>query len=135
MGHSAHLLTLLATGMLIAGCTTGTTDALSTRTKVSTPQSVMVHIAKRMQACWFKRNLPATAPYRLASEVNSYSGKPRVLLVPKNKPGGLPKLVVQAERTGGIVNVSTFGPLLETKDGLSLEKSVRRWARGSSACA
>lgn len=99
-----------------------------------TPQSMMVGVAKQVQACWFRKKDPAVKGYTMASELDSYSGKPRILIVPRSNPGGLPKLVAQAERSGGKVNFSTFGPLLSTKDGPRLEDSLRSWARGSRNC-
>jgi len=121
-------------GLLAAGCTANNSGALSAKSAPKTPQSTMVHVAKRIQACWFKNGNAAFKPYRMAAEVNSFSGKPRVLIVPKNRPGGLPKLVVQAERVNGITTVSTFGPLLQSSGGARLESSVRHWARGNSSC-
>ena len=94
----------------------------------------MVGVAKQAQACWFKRKDPALRPYKLAAEVNSYSGKPRILIVPRNNPGGLPKLVAQAERKSGQTVFTSFGPLLQTKDGPRLNANLRAWARGSKTC-
>ena len=99
-----------------------------------TPQSMMVGVAKQVQACWFRKKDPAVKGYTMASELDSYSGKPRILIVPRSNPGGLPKLVAQAERSGGKVRFSTFGPLLDTSDGPRLEASLRSWSRGSRSC-
>jgi hypothetical protein len=98
------------------------------------PQSVMVHVAKQVQACWLVGNEPALKGYKMAPEINSYSGKPRILIVPRSNPGGLPKLVAQAERIRGRTTFTSFGPLLNTKDGPRLDASLRNWAQGSSAC-
>lgn len=102
--------------------------------KDRSPRSTMVHVAKQVQACWFAKNDPAMNGFTLAPEVNSYSGKPRILIVPKNNPGGLPKLVAQAERQNGRTNFTAFGPLLTTADGPRLEASLRSWAQGAPTC-
>ena len=45
----------------------------------------------------------------MANELNSFSGRPRFLLVPAKHYEGKPLLVVQAE--GAAPNVQAFGPL------------------------
>ena len=94
----------------------------------------MVRVAKQVQACWFKKPDPALKGFRMASEVDSYAGKPRILIVPKNNPEGLPKLVAQAEKAGGRTQFSSFGPLLASNSGSRLQASLNRWAAGSTNC-
>lgn len=101
---------------------------------LETPQSVMLNVAKQMQSCWFKPKLAQFRPYKLAAELDSYSGKPRVLIVPSNKPAGLPKLVAQAERQGGVTRFTSFGPLLQSSNGPALRASMAAWAGGSKTC-
>ena len=94
----------------------------------------MVRVAKQAQACWFGAKDPAFRPYRLAVEVNSHVGRPRILVVPRNRPSGLPKLVAQAERRGARNTFTAFGPLLQTSQGPRLRASLNRWAGGSTTC-
>ena len=94
----------------------------------------MVGVARQAQACWFKKKNPALRPYKMATELDSYSGKPRILIVPKKNPAGLPKLVAQAERINGRTTFTTFGPLLASASGPKLNASLRAWARGSRTC-
>ena len=98
------------------------------------PQSTMIRVAKQVQACWFAKSDAAMKGYKMAVEINSYAGKPRILIVPHNNPGGLPKLVAQAESLKGKTSFTTFGPLLATEDGPRLDASLRAWARGSRSC-
>ena len=114
---------------LLAACTQTSKPSIG-------PQATMVHVAKQVQACWFARNGgdPALKGYTMAPEVNSYTGKPRILIVPKSDPGGLPKLVAQAESSQGRTTFTTFGPLLATSDGPRLDASLRAWSRGSTTC-
>jgi len=98
------------------------------------PQTMMVRVARQAQLCWFKQNDPAFAEFAMATELNSHAGRPRVLIVPKSNPTGLPKLVIQAERNVGITDVATFGPLLDSKDGARIQSSISKWAGGSTGC-
>ena len=120
--------------MALSACAKNNRGGAETNALVSTPQSLMVNVAKQIQACWFRNKDPVLAPYRMAAELNSYSGKPRILIVPRKNPGGLPKLVALAERMSGRTRFSSFGPLLTTSDGPRLQASLRSWANGSKAC-
>ncbi len=100
-----------------------------------TPQMQVVRVARAMQECWFKRKDPTFARYKMASEVNSFSGKPRVLIVPKNKPTALPQLVIQSERVGGRAQLSAFGPLMQSSEGPRIAREVDQWSRGGSTCS
>ena len=71
----------------------------------------MEQIAIAAHACWFASKDPAFKPYRMANELNSFSGRPRFLLVPAKHPEGKPLLVVQAE--GAAPDVQAFGPLMD----------------------
>jgi hypothetical protein len=130
---------LLAAPVALAACQAGSpSDALSLKTNTGATETV-VAIAQAAQTCWFKSKDRAFAGFRLANEVNSPSGRPRFLLVPKNNPGGLPLLVVQAEKkgsatTGTYTAVQAFGPLLDTPNGSRINADVQRWATGNSAC-
>ena len=57
----------------------------------------MEQIAIAAHACWFVSKDPAFKPYHMANELNSFSGRPRFLLVPAKHPEGKPLLVVQAK--------------------------------------
>lgn len=116
---------------LVAACTQSSSPPAAPAER---PQTIMLRVAKQVQACWFKRKDPALKPYKMASELDSYSGKPRILIVPRRNPEGLPKLVAQAERLGGRNQFTTFGPLLEGKDGPRLSASLNAWARGKTSC-
>ena len=93
----------------------------------------MEQVAIAAQSCWFASRDPAFAPYRMANELNSFSGRPRILLVPSRSPESRPLLVVQAE--GEPARVDTFGPLMQDALGPRISADVRRWMAGSRACA
>ena len=127
--HNLLILGLPALALAVSGCTQTSKPGLG-------PKSTMVNVARQVQNCWFAKNGgdPALKDYTMAPEVNSHTGKPRILIVPKNDPGGLPKLVAQAERRQDSTSFTTFGPLLGTADGPRLDASLRAWARGSTPC-
>ena len=94
---------------------------------------VMERVALGANRCWFKSKDPAFSAYRLAPELKSFSGTPRILIVRKNSPESLPLLVVQAQ--GQPAKLSAFGPLMQ--DALvnaRVNKDVTRWARGGKDC-
>ncbi len=45
----------------------------------------MERVALGANGCWFKAKDPAFADYRLAPELNSFSGRPRILIVPATR--------------------------------------------------
>lgn len=93
----------------------------------------MERVALAANACWFKSGDATFKPYRLAPELDSYSGRPRILVVPASNPGGRPLLVVHAE--GNPAKVEAFGPLMMHSSGNRIAADVRRWAGGQSSCA
>lgn len=92
----------------------------------------MERVAIAAHRCWFASGDPAFSRYSFANELNSFSGRPRFLLVPKGNFGGKPLLVVQAE--GPVGQVTAFGPLLDGAEGTRIAADVRRWAGGSQSC-
>lgn len=83
--------------------------------------------------CWFKSRDPAFAKYSIAPELSSFSGRPRFLLVPKNRLEERPLLVVEGQ--SGSSEVATYGPLLDTPLKQRLETDLARWRNGSSDCS
>jgi len=104
------------------------------RLQSETAQTVMLRVGKQVQACWFKTKDPTFRNYRMADELNSYTGKPRLLIVPRKNPGGLPKLVAEAQKRGGRVQFAAYGPLIDSKDGPRLHTDLRKWASGRTTC-
>ncbi len=57
----------------------------------------MERVALGANSCWFKSGDAAFKNYRLAPELNSFSGRPRILIVPRKSPEARPLAVIQAE--------------------------------------
>lgn len=92
----------------------------------------MERVAINANRCWFKSGDATFQPYRLAPELNSFSGRPRILAVPRNSPESRPVLVVQAE--GSPARLDAFGPLMEGASGERIRRDVLKWAAGVPAC-
>ncbi len=86
------------------------------------------HLASAMKKCWFSGD-PVFAAYRYAPEINA-SG-PRILLVDRKTPHGLPRLVVEPKRAG---TADAYGPLLASALAPRIRDDLRRWLKGGSEC-
>ncbi|HWU63471.1 MAG TPA: hypothetical protein VN112_15740 [Ensifer sp.] len=93
---------------------------------------VMERITTGANACWFRTKDPAFAEYRMAPELNSFSGKPRLLLVAKHSPESRPLLVIMAE--GEPARLQAFGPIMQGPLHDKITAGVNHWARGNSGC-
>ncbi|WP_295732285.1 hypothetical protein [uncultured Bartonella sp.] len=92
----------------------------------------MERVALTANRCWFKSDKAEFKRYGFEPELQSYSGRPRMLIVPKNTPGGKPILVVEAE--GNPAKVSVYGPLMATPQGNAIGEDVDRWVKGDNEC-
>jgi len=131
-GNTAILAMTLATGL--TACTTRAPDYLEYAAYQDT-NTVASRIAERVGACWFKDGNNAFSRFAYAPELNSFSGKPRILIVPKADPAGLPQLVIEVSDGARATVVKLFGPLLATSRGTSIQRDVERWADGGMDCS
>jgi hypothetical protein len=118
--------------MTIAACQSGDGQSKASSGGKSASLLAMEQVAIAAHKCWFASKDPAFRAYRMANELNSFSGQPRFLLVPANDYGGKPLLVVQAR--GGSSRVEVFGPLLGEPVGARIGADVNRWTTGDGAC-
>ncbi|MCA2408134.1 hypothetical protein GYN07_11165 [Rhizobium leguminosarum bv. viciae 248] len=123
---NAALLTALAA--MVAACQT---PAPTGPNRAALP--TMERVALGANACWFKSGDPAFAAYKLAPELNSFSGRPRILLVHKRSPESRPLLVVQAE--GSPSRLQAFGPMMQEPVAGRITADVNRWSGGNKACS
>lgn len=126
--RSITLIAVTFAGLLLSGC--------QSERRTSSPNGAalptMERVALAANSCWFKSGDATFKPYRLAPELNSFSGRPRILAVPRNSPESRPVLVVQAE--GNPARLDAFGPLMNGAAGERIRKDVLRWAGGASGC-
>jgi len=128
------MIALMISFAALAGCQSNSTPGPGSLAFNSEKAALptMERVALAANTCWFKSKDPSFKSYRLAPELDSYSGRPRILVVPANNPGGRPLLVVHAE--GNPAKVEAFGPLMMHSSGNRIAADVRRWAGGQSSC-
>ncbi|WP_426236256.1 hypothetical protein [Pararhizobium sp. DWP1-1-3] len=114
---------------LAAGCQTEPPPAPARNTAAL---ATMERVALGANACWFKSGDPAFKPYRLAPELNSFSGRPRILIVKRKSPESRPLAVVQAE--GHPARLQAFGPLFSEAVGARMTTDIKRWGAGGEGC-
>jgi hypothetical protein len=93
---------------------------------------VMELVAVAANRCWFKSGDPAFKAYSMAPELNSFSGKPRFLVVRRGSADIRPLLVVQAE--GRPARLDAFGPMMNETGADRIRKDVLHWAKGGKNC-
>ncbi|OWV83897.1 hypothetical protein ATY75_04840 [Rhizobium sp. N122] len=125
----ANAALLAALAAMAAACQS--TPAPSGPNRAALP--TMERVALGANACWFKSGDPAFAAYKLAPELNSFSGRPRILLVHKGSPESRPLLVIQAE--GSPARLQAFGPVMSEPVAGRIAADVNRWSAGNKACS
>jgi hypothetical protein len=127
---AAGMLAVLA--LLAQGCQSAPPAAVASQSGKSAALRNMEPVAVAAHRCWFASRDPAFANYSFANELDSHSGRPRFLIVPRADYGGRPLLVVQAEGPQG--NVTAFGPLLDQPVGSRIQADIARWRAGGTDC-
>ncbi|AQS41694.1 MAG: Hypothetical protein BHV28_10000 [Candidatus Tokpelaia hoelldobleri] len=92
----------------------------------------MEQIALNANRCWFKSGDRAFQAYRLAPELQSFSGRPRILVVPHDNQAGKPLLVIEA--TGTPARIEAYGALMHGKTGKRIAGNIQHWAQGGKSC-
>lgn len=129
VSSSAGIMALAAAALALTACQSKPPAAPKPS---STALATMERVALGANGCWFKAKDPAFADYRLAPELNSFSGRPRILIVPRHSPESRPLLVVQAE--GQPAQLQAFGPLMSGPMSARISTDIRRWAAGGAGC-
>ncbi len=122
-----------ALALFLAACATRAPDYLEYAAYQDT-NTVAARIAERVGACWFADGNDAFSRFAYAPELNSHSNRPRILIVPKDDPAGLPQLVIEVSQGKRVTVVKLFGPLLATARGTAIQRDVERWADGGMDC-
>ncbi len=123
-----------AIAIALSACATRAPDYLEYAAYQDT-NTVATRIAERVGACWFTGGNGAFSRFAYAPELNSFSGKPRILVGPKDNPAGLPQLVIEVSEGKRATVVKLFGPLLATTRGSAIQRDVERWADGGTDCS
>jgi hypothetical protein len=132
----APRLALIAALALLAACQSEPSAEVPAAAAAASEKSAalrnMEQVAIAAHRCWFASRDPVFAGYSFANELNSFSGQPRFLLVPRGDFGGRPLLVVQASGAAG--TVTSFGPLLDGAAGSRIRGDIARFASGDASC-
>lgn len=131
--HSARLAfttaCLLAGAVILPSCQSAAT---APKPRGQSALDVMERVAVAANICWLKSGDATFKPYSMAPELDSYSGKPRFLLVRRNSHDIRPLLVVQAE--GNPARLDAFGPMMSEPVNARIASDVHRWAAGDKRC-
>ncbi|MCU0789550.1 MAG: hypothetical protein MUE79_00645 [Nitratireductor sp.] len=92
--------------------------------------AVLQKVNASAQDCWRKDK--EFRGLRVIPELDTVTGKPRILLVEAKSAQGLPKLVIEAE--GKPAQIASYGPLAQGPLGARINSDVSRWAGGNAAC-
>jgi hypothetical protein len=84
--------------------------------------------------CWFGKGEKFLAGYVHATESNAITGPPRVLLVDRKAPHGLPALVIEFKTAGRDIDIAVYGPLASGPKATRIGTDLNRWAAGGKAC-
>jgi hypothetical protein len=126
--------TATTAALLLAACQSGGPKDYAEFHAAQDPVHVADRIADNVGACWIKGQA-AFVDYTYASELTSYANRPRVLIVPKKDPHGLPKLVIEASAAKRGSSVKLFGPLMGGPEAAAISRDVERWAGGATGCS
>ncbi len=126
----ARSASVLATALLLLSACQSAKSPTPSHHQAALP--TMERVALNANTCWFKSGDAMFSAYRLAPELNSFSGRPRILAVPRNSPESRPALVVQAE--GNPAKLDAFGPMMAGASGDRIRRDVLKWSSGSSGC-
>ncbi len=92
--------------------------------------AVLQRVNAHAQKCW--KGERDFAAYRFIPELDTRTGKPRILIVSAKATQGLPQLVI--EGSGNPVKLATYGPLTAKPLSSRINADVTRWATGGTGC-
>ena len=128
-----HVILLALSAGVLSGCLASKKPSSPAAIAVShSALATMERVALGARQCWFKSGDPQFRQYTLAPELVSYTGRPRILVVPAKNPNDRPLLVVQAEGNPG--RMERFGPLMQSPLSERIERDTARWASGQKSC-
>lgn len=128
-----HIIVLALSAGALSGCFSGKTSTRPAPAAVNqSALAIMERVALSAKQCWFKSGDPDFKKYSLAPELVSFTGRPRILVVPARNPNDRPLLVVQAE--GSPARMERFGPMMQSPLADRIMRDTARWASGQRSC-
>ncbi len=92
--------------------------------------AVLQRINDAAQRCWIKSGDPAFSAYRIIPELDTHSGKPRILMLRAGRTAGLPELVIEVDAR----QINTYGPAQRTGLAARINRDIVRWGTGGTDC-
>lgn len=89
-------------------------------------------VNERAHACWIRSGDSAFRSLAVIPELDTRTGKPRILIVERSRPQGLPRFVIEA--SGTPARIVTYGPLAGQSISGRINTDVARWAAGDASC-
>lgn len=130
---TARTYVVALAGLLLGACQSATPGpGNQTANSSDRALTTMERIARAASRCWFKSGDKRFRAYRLAPELNSFSGRPRILLVPASRPEDRPLAVIEAK--GDPATIEAYGPLMSAPVGNRIAADIKNWAGGSTTC-
>ena len=128
------IITSITLPMLIAlaACTTRPAPGPIALDSSQAALPTMERIALSARSCWFRSKDKDFRGYTMAPELNSFTGRPRILVVPSRNLAARSLLVVHAQ--GNPARVEAFGPMMQHSNGARIANDVQRWASGQTGC-
>lgn len=126
-------LPAIAAGLFLSGCTTEPAGGpLRIEVASANGAKVLGAVNELAQKCWIRSGDREFRQLSVIPELDTRTGKPRLLIVERGKSSGLPKLVVEADENP--VRITTYGPLASAPVSNRINRDVSAWASGRSAC-
>lgn len=127
-----NLATVMLISIGLSGCQSPTGPGNTATLMQLNSLHAMEHVAITANKCWFKSKDPQFLPYGMALELYSRTSKPRMMLVNRNTPNGLPLVVIEAN--GEPATINAFGPLMAKPIGNRISHDIKLWTSGTQRC-
>lgn len=124
MNRSATICLIVSTA-LTGGCA-----ATGTPSSSGSSIPVLQRINDTAQRCWIKSGDPAFRSYRIVPELDTRTGKPRVLMLRAGRSTGLPELVIEVSNS----QIDAYGPVQNTPLAGRINRDIVRWGNGNTTC-
>jgi len=120
----------------LSGCLSGgepVAGPLSGEFEGNSAVGVLQNINKRALTCWIKSGDKDFEGFALVPELDTRSGRPRILIVKNGQAQGLPQMVIEA--SGNPVKINTYGPLTQQRLSGRINSDIIAWNTGRTGCA
>lgn len=135
LGKMSAGIVSLSVILALSGCIAGSEPVagpLSGEFEGNSAVSVLQNINNRALSCWIKSGDKDFEGFALVPELDTRSGRPRILIVKKGQAQGLPQMVIEA--SGKPVKLNTYGPLTQQRLSGRINSDIIAWNTGRTGC-